>query len=44
MEDAAQAMTRLGPRFEPRPETRTIHNRRRTVYRRIYAATKDLRP
>lgn len=44
MADAAQAMTRLGARFEPRPETRAIHNRRRTVYRRIYAATKDLRP
>lgn len=44
MADAAQAMTRLGRRFEPRVETRAIHNRRRAVYRRIYAATKDLRP
>ncbi len=44
MADAAQAMTRLGARFEPRAETRAIHNRRRAVYRRIYAATKDLRP
>jgi len=44
MADAAHAMTRLGRRFEPRVETRAIHNRRRAVYRRIYAATKDLRP
>jgi xylulokinase len=44
MADAAHAMTRLGARFEPRDETRAIHNRRRAVYRRIYAATKDLRP
>ncbi|MEO2004784.1 MAG: FGGY family carbohydrate kinase [Candidatus Poribacteria bacterium] len=44
MADAAHAMTRLGQRFEPRVETRAIHNRRRAVYRRIYAATKDLRP
>jgi len=43
MSDAAEAMTRLGKRWEPRPDVHTLHRRRRAVYDAIYEATRGLR-
>lgn len=44
MSEAAEAMTRLGKRFEPRPEAHAMHRRRRALYDAIYPATRGLRP
>lgn len=43
MADAADAMTRLKKRYEPRPDAHAIHRRRRAAYDAIYETTRGLR-